>query len=208
MAPMTDAQIEVHAHGIAISAHALQLDKQGAPYLRHVERVVGRVDGWEARTVAWLHDVIEDNPAWTFDRLEAEGIPARLIRPVSLLTRGAPYSYEDYIEDIATAAEPLAIAVKIADLIDHLHPNCPTSLKPRYENALYRLAKAVGEVGAPQPPARYYTEFHATEIVRVDRIVNENEVRASAGDSILEVMSRPGWASQVTEQDLEKEPKA
>jgi hypothetical protein len=59
----------------------------GDDYIHHVERVAALVDGDDAKAVAWLHDVIEDNPAWTFDRLKGAGIPPRLIRPVSLLTR-------------------------------------------------------------------------------------------------------------------------
>src|SRR5262245_7600070 len=127
------------AERIAHEAHDGQRDTvTGAPYIEHVRRVVGRVESDDAKTVAWLHDVIEDNPAWTFVRLEAEGIPPRLIRPVSALTRPPVGTYADYIENLIAIGEPLALEVKVIDLIDHLHPNCPPSLRPRYHGALRR----------------------------------------------------------------------
>ncbi|HTK29623.1 MAG TPA: hypothetical protein VL309_08740 [Vicinamibacterales bacterium] len=129
------------AERIAREAHAGQKETlTGDDYIRHIERVVAMVDGEDAKLVAWLHDVVEDNPAWTFDRLAAAGVPARLIRPITLLTRRPPFSYVDYVETIATSGDPLAVAVKIADLHDHLRPNCPISLRLRYEKALARLA--------------------------------------------------------------------
>jgi hypothetical protein len=59
------------AERIARVAHAGQKEEStGDDYIHHVERVAALVDGDDAKAVAWLHDVIEDNPAWTFDRLK------------------------------------------------------------------------------------------------------------------------------------------
>jgi hypothetical protein len=144
------SQVQI-AERIAREAHAGQKDTvTGADYITHVERVVALVEGDDAKAVAWLHDVIEDNPAWSFERLEQEGILPRLIRPVSLLTRRPPYSYADYIDDIATAGEPLAQTVKIADLVDHLRPNCPARLGLRYEAALTKLRASAPPADPPQ----------------------------------------------------------
>lgn len=144
--PPTTNLIEI-AERIAREAHNGQRDTvTREPYIDHVARVVALVESEDEKIVAWLHDVVEDNPAWTFERLEAEGIPPRLIRPVSMLTRRQPYAYADYIDDIWTAGEPLAISVKVADLRDHLRPNCPARLRPRYEAALEKLTSG------PPPP--------------------------------------------------------
>jgi (p)ppGpp synthase/HD superfamily hydrolase len=128
------------AETIARVAHAGQKEEStGDDYIRHIERVVALVEGNEAKAVAWLHDILEDTPI-TVDGLRAAGISERVIRAVWLLTRqpGETYS-ENYIPTIQQSGDPLAIAVKLADLKDHLRPNCPEQLRPRYENALMML---------------------------------------------------------------------
>lgn len=44
---------------------------------------------------AVLHDVVEDGPGWTFDRLAKEGIPRDLIEAVAHLTK-RPEEEDDY----------------------------------------------------------------------------------------------------------------
>ena len=34
---------------------------------------------------AVLHDVVEDGPGWTFDRLKQEGIPDEVVRTTSVI---------------------------------------------------------------------------------------------------------------------------
>jgi len=105
---------------VAIKTHAGQLDKQGAPYLLHVLRVVEAVSD-EAKVVAALHDVIEDGPSdvqWenycgsllTNDEYEA----------LTFLTRMGGETYDEYIAEIAEASNALAREVKLADLRDNL----------------------------------------------------------------------------------------
>jgi (p)ppGpp synthase/HD superfamily hydrolase len=135
---MTELQI---AERIAREAHAGQKDTvTGEPYITHVERVVAMVEGDEAKAVAWLHDVLEDCPGWTGGRLEAEGVSIVVILPVLTLTRADGETYDQYIDTIARSHDPLALAVKLADLRDHLRPNCPERLRPRYERALAILS--------------------------------------------------------------------
>ena len=55
---------------IAVEAHREQTDKAGAPYLLHSLRVMMSLDTDEERIVGVLHDVVEDGPGWTFERLE------------------------------------------------------------------------------------------------------------------------------------------
>lgn len=129
------------AKSIAATAHSGQREEStGDPYLDHVSRVVEMVEGDDAKATAWLHDVLEDNTAWTKDRLLAHGIAPNIVLSVLLLTRTAPYDYVSYIERLRLSKDSVAIAVKVADLRDHLRPNCPARLRPRYEAALQALA--------------------------------------------------------------------
>lgn len=133
------------AERLARHAHGGQVDKVGEHYVDgHLTRVVGLVEGDDAKAVGWLHDVLEDT-AMTAADLRAAGIPARVIEAVELLTRppkGAPDrgTYADYIAGLLRATDnPLALKVKLADLRDHLNPHCPERLRPRYERALEAL---------------------------------------------------------------------
>lgn len=138
----TEVQI---AERIARQAHAEQKDSvTGAPYITHVERVVAMVAGADAKAVAWLHDVLEDSD-YTYAELRRAGISERVLDAVQILTRQdnrtamVIQTYEQYIETIVESRNPLAIGVKKADLSDHLRPNCPDRLRPRYERAWQAL---------------------------------------------------------------------
>src|SRR3954463_2249007 len=104
-----------HARAIATTAH------RGA-LLDHVRRVAASVPAW-ARTVAWLHEVLErtDIPE---EVLLREGLSFEELRALRLLSREESYSdlaSLGHIELIARAggtAGRLARAVKGADLED------------------------------------------------------------------------------------------
>jgi hypothetical protein len=64
-----------------------------------------------------LHDVVEDTD-WTFEDLVGEGFSKNIIEALRLLTHTDGSPYEDYIERLA--ANPLATAVKMADLTDNM----------------------------------------------------------------------------------------
>jgi (p)ppGpp synthase/HD superfamily hydrolase len=67
------------AIAIATEAHEGQLDKAGAPYVTHPLRVMAALETIEEKMVGVLHDVVEDCPGWTFDRLRAEGFPEPIL---------------------------------------------------------------------------------------------------------------------------------
>jgi (p)ppGpp synthase/HD superfamily hydrolase len=67
---------------------------------------------------AVLHDVIEDSPAWTVERLRGEGFPEAVIRAVDLLTKREGEPYDAQID--RAAADPVARLVKLADLEDNM----------------------------------------------------------------------------------------
>lgn len=89
--------------------------------VQHLERVADSVPS-EARTVAYLHDILEHTDASVAD-LEAEGVMPVELQAVQLLTRDPDESFEAHTLRIAHAQGPegrLARAVKLADIDDHL----------------------------------------------------------------------------------------
>ncbi len=105
---------------IAVKAHAGQTDKAGAPYVLHPLRMMLRMITETEMMTAVLHDVVEDGPGWTFERLATEGIPATVIEAVTYLTK-RPEEEVDYERFIRRAStHPLASRVKLADLEDNM----------------------------------------------------------------------------------------
>lgn len=101
---------------IALTAHKGQTDKGGHPYILHPLRLMHNVNSEEEKIVAILHDVVEDS-SYSFLDLENAGIPEVCIEALKLLTRDNSVPYMDYVKEIA--ANPIAKAVKLADLRDN-----------------------------------------------------------------------------------------
>jgi len=102
---------------IAVESHKNQKQKDGSPYALHPIRLSLTLETEEQKIVALLHDVVEDTD-WTFDDLVGEGFSESVIEALRLLTHTDGSPYEDYIERLA--ANPLARAVKKADLADNM----------------------------------------------------------------------------------------
>jgi len=109
------------AIAVALKAHANQLDKAGQPYILHPLRVMMAVESpslESARIVSVLHDVVEDSE-WTVEGLAGElDLTPDEQAALRLLTHADEEDYAQYIERVAT--DPLAKAVKLADLRDNL----------------------------------------------------------------------------------------
>lgn len=101
---------------IAEKAHAGQTDKAGVPYIRHPEYVAGLVSSEREKTVAYLHDVIEDTAVTREDLLEV--FPNEIVDAVCVLTKQPGVSYGCYLERVK--ADPLARVVKLADLTHNM----------------------------------------------------------------------------------------
>lgn len=132
------------ARGIAIAAHAGQVDKAGEPYYQHLERVAERVFSSEAKTVAYLHDVIEDTDV-TAEALIYAGIPPVLVLAVRALTHGKHEPRADYYARVLAAGD-LAVEVKLADIADNSDPERLAVLDLRTRERLvkkYAEARAV-----------------------------------------------------------------
>ncbi|GGE20007.1 hypothetical protein GCM10011390_44090 [Aureimonas endophytica] len=128
------------ADRIADKAHAGQVDKAGAPYISHPRRVSESVHGTAEKVVALLHDVVEDGPGWTLDRLREEGFPDAVVQAVDALTHREG---EDYFDAIRRAgANPLARTVKLADLADNSDRTRLRTIGEKEEARLAKYAKA------------------------------------------------------------------
>jgi (p)ppGpp synthase/HD superfamily hydrolase len=142
---MLDAAIR-----LAVAHHAGQQDKGGRAYILHPLRVMNAVRdlGEEAMAAAVLHDIVEDTSV-TLDDLRAMAFPESVVRAVDLLTRppaGAPDrpTYRAFVERIRESGDPIARAVKLADLRDNLGrigelPATERGIARRYEEAIRTL---------------------------------------------------------------------
>ena len=125
------------ALALAEEVHAGQVDKLGQPYLGHCRRVVSKLNADDECAVAALHDIIEDTPTTAEDLREQ--FPDRIVDAVVALTRVDGEPPDAYYRRVK--ANPLALAVKLADLHDNLDPQRVRLLDPDTAN---RLRKKYG----------------------------------------------------------------
>jgi (p)ppGpp synthase/HD superfamily hydrolase len=102
---------------IATEAHDGQVDRGGEPYILHPLRVMMAVTGDRERIAAVLHDVAEDCPEWPLERLKAVPFSGAVCEALDALTRRPDEDYRAFIA--RCAADPIARAVKLADLKDN-----------------------------------------------------------------------------------------
>jgi len=98
---------------LATEAHDGQYDLAGNPYILHPIHVAMKMKSIEAKTVAILHDVVEDTKVMLED-LEELGFHQDIIDAVDAITWRGPEDYEDYIQRVKT--NTLARIVKLGDL--------------------------------------------------------------------------------------------
>lgn len=101
---------------LATKVFAGQTDENGAPYIDHALRVSEKMDTEFEKTVAVLHDVLEDTDCTIHD-LQDAGFSREVIECVEQLTRKSDFTYFEYIEDIATS--DICKKVKLAELEDN-----------------------------------------------------------------------------------------
>tara|TARA_R110002096_G_C14661938_1_gene728412 strand:- start:21322 stop:21774 length:453 start_codon:yes stop_codon:yes gene_type:complete len=109
--------------------------------LAHVHRVAGRLQGCHQTAVALLHDLVEDEYLNESQLLAVMG--PTVTRSVMTLTRRKSETYKEYVRRVTASGDETAVAVKLADLYDHLDENrfhnLPTSMVDRYLQALSML---------------------------------------------------------------------
>ena len=115
-------------------------DLAGEPYLNHLLRVEEKLKNKneEIRTVALLHDLLEDCPDWNKEVLKCFFWNS-VVNAVDAITKRKGEKYEDYINRVQ--ANRYATVVKIADLQDNMNI---TRLKEITEKDVARLKKYLG----------------------------------------------------------------
>lgn len=106
----------IKAFIVAIKAHRGQRDKGGKPYILHPIMVALNVKGKDEKTVALLHDVIEDTD-YTIDDLKFLSKEQR--KALLLLTHDNNVPYMEYIEEVKK--NEIASKVKLADLEQNMN---------------------------------------------------------------------------------------
>jgi hypothetical protein len=136
---------------IAVIAHAGQTDKAGAPYILHPLRVMLALQGDEDRIVGVLHDVVEDCPGWTPERLRGEGFTEAVLTALAHVTK-LPGG-EDYPAFIDRCCHnPVARRVKRADLLDNLDVRRLPQVTDRDSRRLNRYLSALAQLDAWSAP--------------------------------------------------------
>jgi len=128
---------------IAVAAHKGQKDKAGANYILHPLRVMERGKSEVEKICGVLHDVVEDSE-WTFEMLEKEGFSDEVISVLRCVTMKSEEDYETFINRIAQ--NPIAVEVKINDLLDNLDITRFKNLNERDLKRLNKYLKAFWEL--------------------------------------------------------------
>lgn len=101
---------------IAKKAHSGQVDKAGKDYILHPTTVASYMDTDVEKTIAYLHDVLEDTDV-TVDALR-NIFPNEIVDTLITLTHRKDESYFEYIQRVSKSK--LAKKVKVADLLHNL----------------------------------------------------------------------------------------
>lgn len=116
-------------------------------YFEHARRVMEQMDTEEEKTVAILHDVVEDGDLSLKD-LQNAGFPRNVVEAVGQLTKRPDMTYFEYIDDIS--CNPLAAKVKIAEILDNQDeprvkkmPFCTFNLEERMKRSLEILKQGI-----------------------------------------------------------------
>ena len=113
---MTTVETFAAAYYIASKAHEGQTDLAGKDYFLHPQRVADKFLDYTLKTVAILHDVLEDT--WVTEDLLRKLFPKDICDSVVALTRKDNESYQEYIKRLS--CDTWARKVKIEDLADNL----------------------------------------------------------------------------------------
>lgn len=125
------------ARRLAKVFHGHEKRRDGSPYMAHLEAVADAVSD-DLKPVALLHDILE-NTGCTVRNLAVAGMHQCVIDAVVALTKPKDQSYFDYIHRMEN---PMAIAVKIADIRHNMSDSPNEDRRKKYPRALeYLMAK-------------------------------------------------------------------
>ena len=103
---------------LATEAHMDQYDLSGEPYILHCIRVMMKVTTPLQKTIAILHDTVEDTKV-SLEQLREMGFSNPVVEGVDALTHRFGESYDDYIDRVKL--NPDATKVKLSDLEDNIN---------------------------------------------------------------------------------------
>ena len=126
---------------IAAEAHAGITDKGGAPYILHPLRMMMDLTSAEERIVAVLHDVCEDCPGWTFERLRGEGFSEEILTALDSVTKREGETNEEFA--LRAAVNPIGRRVKLADLRDNSDLSRITNPTVKDHQRIAKYARAI-----------------------------------------------------------------
>ena len=95
------------------------IDKGGNSYLLHLLYVYSGVKSKEEKTIAMLHDILEEKEVSSEDLIEV-GFSKNIVNDVLILTKDISISYEEYIDNIIENGSIESIRVKLADLDNNM----------------------------------------------------------------------------------------
>lgn len=142
----SDLQLILKALEFASKVHKHQKRTfNSEPYINHPIRIANNPEvikyGPTAICVALMHDCIEDGEyPEEVDKYIKENFPNLIYETIKLLTHNRlEKSYSDYIENIMTSGNELAIVVKYADSFDNSIPTSAMDEKWIERCKTYRL---------------------------------------------------------------------
>ena len=125
---------------LCFEVHKNQTDKSGMPYVFHPFHLAEQMQDEESTVVALLHDVIEDSDH-TVDDLRRMGFSETVLSAIALMTHDPNVPYMDYVAKIKE--DPIARAVKLADLKHNSDASRLDLVTPRDEARLEKYKKAI-----------------------------------------------------------------
>lgn len=133
---------------LAFNVHQDQTRYDGTPYIFHPLQVMLNVKSMKAKTVAVLHDVLEDSPVldemygYIYNKIDPD-----IASIVKILTKNDGEDYDSYIKNVCN--NPIAVEVKIAD-INHNLSQLP--FEEKYNERRRKYVKARGELEMSRLP--------------------------------------------------------
>ena len=133
-----DIKIYNTALAIATEAHKGQQRWNGDAYITHPIRVANQFKDYRLKTIAILHDVVEDTSI-TFEYLMRSFSMGNIVSHLVYLTHDKKETYAHYIHYIKLDED--ATKVKIEDLKDNLRDLSEGQRRDKYELALLYLER-------------------------------------------------------------------
>ena len=129
---------------IAFETTVGQKDHDGGEEILHPLSVMLKGETYQEKIVGVLHDVVEDNDEWTFERLLDEGISEKCVDALMLPTHSDSLSYNQYVDRIVESGNMLAIKVKMNDLEHNISRN--KRLDERQETVYQKHTKTLERI--------------------------------------------------------------